>query len=163
MSAYRRSPARSKSFPYRRHYRPEWVPPRSPVTALQRATVRNNAPSGQLVGSWTRMRAMCSIKRAPILIRRSHRHRRAVRHQSWRPQRFHRASAAGKLHGHRSWVLAHRLAGKTGTAHPLAQHSVERGRCISCVDCHRISRNQGGSSWQHSTVALLWPRPQLVS
>src|ERR1700759_2779890 len=35
------------------------------------ATVRNNAPSGQLVGSWTRMRAMCSITRAPILIRRS--------------------------------------------------------------------------------------------
>src|SRR5271168_2871421 len=36
-----------------------------------RATVRNNVPSGQLVGSWTRMRAMCSITRAPILIRRS--------------------------------------------------------------------------------------------
>ena len=35
------------------------------------ATVRNSAPSGQLVGSWTRMRAMCSITRAPILIRRS--------------------------------------------------------------------------------------------
>ena len=35
------------------------------------ATVRNNAPSGQLVGSWTRMRAICSITRAPILIRRS--------------------------------------------------------------------------------------------
>jgi hypothetical protein len=35
------------------------------------ATVRNNAASGQLVGSWTRMRAMCSITRAPILIRRS--------------------------------------------------------------------------------------------
>ena len=34
------------------------------------ATARNNAPSGQLVGSWTRMRAMCSITRAPILIRR---------------------------------------------------------------------------------------------
>jgi len=25
---------------------------------------RNNAPSGQLVGGWTRMRAMCSITRA---------------------------------------------------------------------------------------------------
>src|SRR5580692_10738445 len=35
------------------------------------ATARNNARSGQLVGSWTRMRAMCSITRAPILIRRS--------------------------------------------------------------------------------------------
>src|SRR4030088_1906754 len=35
------------------------------------AQVRNNAPSGQLVGSWTRMRAVCSIPRAPILIRRS--------------------------------------------------------------------------------------------
>src|SRR5207302_4952144 len=35
------------------------------------ATVRNSALSGQLVGSWTRMRAMCSITRAPILIRRS--------------------------------------------------------------------------------------------
>jgi len=32
---------------------------------------RNNAPSGQLVGNWTRMRAMCSMTRAPILIRRS--------------------------------------------------------------------------------------------
>jgi len=31
--------------------------------------VRNTAASGQLVGSWTRMRAMCSITRAPILIR----------------------------------------------------------------------------------------------
>jgi hypothetical protein len=35
------------------------------------ATARNNARSGQLVGSWMRMRAMCSITRAPILIRRS--------------------------------------------------------------------------------------------
>lgn len=35
------------------------------------ATVRNSARSGQLVGSWMRMRAMCSITRAPILIRRS--------------------------------------------------------------------------------------------
>src|SRR6267154_5165801 len=38
---------------------------------MPRATVRNSAPSGQLVGSWMRMRARCSITRAPILIRRS--------------------------------------------------------------------------------------------
>src|SRR6201982_4263915 len=35
-----------------------------------RARQRNSAASGQLVGSWTRIRAMCSITRAPILIRR---------------------------------------------------------------------------------------------
>src|ERR1700719_62992 len=35
------------------------------------ATARNSAPSGQLVGNWTRMRAICSITRAPILISRS--------------------------------------------------------------------------------------------
>jgi hypothetical protein len=35
------------------------------------ATVRNSAPSGQLVGNWMRMRAACSMMRAPILIRRS--------------------------------------------------------------------------------------------
>jgi hypothetical protein len=35
------------------------------------ATDRNSAPSGQLVGSCTRIRAICSITRAPILIRRS--------------------------------------------------------------------------------------------
>ena len=34
------------------------------------ATSRDNAPSGQLVGSWMRMRAMCTITRAPILMRR---------------------------------------------------------------------------------------------
>src|ERR1700758_5055311 len=36
-----------------------------------RATYRNSAASGQLVGSCTRIRARCSITRAPILIRRS--------------------------------------------------------------------------------------------
>ena len=35
------------------------------------ATQRNSAASGQLVGSWTRIRARCSITRAPILTRRS--------------------------------------------------------------------------------------------
>src|SRR3979411_3357197 len=35
------------------------------------ATVRNNAPSGQLVGSWLWIRALCSTTRAPILIRPS--------------------------------------------------------------------------------------------
>src|SRR5579859_4612818 len=35
------------------------------------ATMRNSAPSGQLVGNWMRMRASCSMMRAPILIRRS--------------------------------------------------------------------------------------------
>src|SRR5271154_2025641 len=34
------------------------------------ATVRNNARSGQLEGRCMRMRAACSITRAPILIRR---------------------------------------------------------------------------------------------
>src|ERR1700686_1475661 len=34
------------------------------------ATARNNARSGQLVGSWTRMRAMGSITRPPILMGR---------------------------------------------------------------------------------------------
>ena len=38
--------------------------------ARQSATARNNAPCGQLVGSWMWMRAKCSITRAPILIRR---------------------------------------------------------------------------------------------
>jgi SOS response associated peptidase (SRAP) len=38
---------------------------------LASATARNSAPSGQLVGNWTRMRAICSITRAPILTRRS--------------------------------------------------------------------------------------------
>jgi hypothetical protein len=35
--------------------------------------VRNNSPSEQLVGRWMRMRAMCSITRAPIFIRRPRR------------------------------------------------------------------------------------------
>jgi hypothetical protein len=35
------------------------------------ATARKSVPSRQLVGSCTRMRAMCSITRAPILMRRS--------------------------------------------------------------------------------------------
>jgi hypothetical protein len=35
------------------------------------ATVRNSAPSGQLASKWMRMRAACSMTRAPILIRRS--------------------------------------------------------------------------------------------
>src|SRR5579872_3380092 len=35
------------------------------------ATMRNSAPCGQLVGNWMRMRAACSMMRAPILIRRS--------------------------------------------------------------------------------------------
>src|ERR1700746_1277108 len=35
------------------------------------AAVRNNARSGQLEGKCMRMRAACSITRAPILIRRS--------------------------------------------------------------------------------------------
>src|SRR5258708_3714954 len=39
--------------------------------ARRRATARNSRPSGQLVGNWIRMRARCSITRAPILIRRS--------------------------------------------------------------------------------------------
>ena len=34
------------------------------------AMSRNNAPSVQLVGSWMRMRAVCSIMRAPILMSR---------------------------------------------------------------------------------------------
>src|SRR5258707_15674172 len=37
--------------------------------ARRSATARNSRPSGQLVGSWIRMRARCSITRAPILIR----------------------------------------------------------------------------------------------
>jgi hypothetical protein len=48
------------------------MPCRYPLDgARPSAMVRNSLPSGKLVGSW--MRAMCSITRAPTLIRRSRR------------------------------------------------------------------------------------------
>jgi hypothetical protein len=67
-----------------------------PDRSRPRATVRNNAASGQLVGRWTRMRAMRSITRAPILIRRS----RIVANS---------AVASGLVRG----IAARKLPGKT--------------------------------------------------
>ena len=47
------------------------TPPRGAEGMRPSATHENSAACGQLVGNWTRMRATCSITRAPTLIRRS--------------------------------------------------------------------------------------------
>src|SRR5258708_7976018 len=46
-------------------------PAAHPLGARRSATARHKRPSEQLVGNWMRMRAMGSINRAPILIKRS--------------------------------------------------------------------------------------------
>ena len=59
--------------------------------------------SGQLVGSWTRMRAMCSITRAPILIRRS----RIVANSHWRA-----GSSAGSRRARHASARTRRCGGR---------------------------------------------------
>jgi hypothetical protein len=51
-------------------------------------------PSGKCVGSWTRMRATCSITRAPILFRRSRIVANSLPASGWRPP----AGRAAPLH-----------------------------------------------------------------
>jgi hypothetical protein len=55
----------------RRRVRAHGPAAHGPEGIRRSATARNSARSGQLDGSFRRMRAMCSITRAPILIRRS--------------------------------------------------------------------------------------------